>query len=303
MRKLVPLKSIYAFVAVAETGSMTDAAEVLSVSHSAVSQAIKSLETQLGLPLFQRVGRRVELNRNGRQYYRQVAPALEQIVAAGESLQQQHQHRLTLNMVNSLALHWWIPRVPEFQAKAPHIDIRISTLTHVFDLEREGVDVALIHGRPDDWKGYHCEKLGDDELILVCAPALLNEKQDLAPGDILSRFSPIFVTNPRRRDDWQIWCDANHLKVPSRQRNLCFTTSAHAVQATLRGLGVLVTHKLFVRDDIRQGLLHEVGPAVLNPNQAYHFVCAKEKLTQESVLSLRVWLRSEFQQQECSHER
>ncbi|WP_330961217.1 LysR substrate-binding domain-containing protein [Photobacterium sp. 53610] len=295
MKKHIPLKSIYAFVAVAETGSMTEAAEVLSVSHSAISQAIKSLESQLGLPLFQRVGRRVELNRNGRKYYRQVAPALEQIVAAGEALQQQHQHRLTLNMVNSLALHWWIPRVPEFQALAPHIDIRISTLTHVFDLEREGVDAALIHGRPDDWKGYHCEKLGDDELILVCAPALLNGQQFQAPEDILSHFPPIFVTNPRRQHDWQIWCDASQQAVPSRQRNLCFTTSAHAIQAALRGLGVLVTHKLFVRDDIRQGLLQEIGPAVLNPSQAYHFVCPKEKLTQESVLTLRSWLRSEFQ--------
>ncbi|ELF6832451.1 LysR family transcriptional regulator, partial [Vibrio cholerae] len=56
MRKLAPLKSLYSFVAVAETGSMTLAAEALNVSHSAISQAIKSLESQLGQPLFHRVG-------------------------------------------------------------------------------------------------------------------------------------------------------------------------------------------------------------------------------------------------------
>ncbi|QUJ69604.1 LysR family transcriptional regulator (plasmid) [Photobacterium sp. GJ3] len=296
MRKFIPLKSIYAFVAVAETGSMTDAADVLSVSHSAISQAIKSLESQLGLPLFQRVGRRVELNRNGRKYYRQVAPALEQIVEAGESLQQQNQQRITLNMVNSLALHWWIPRVPEFQAMAPQIDIRISTLTHVFDLDKEGVDVALIHGRPDDWKNYHCEKLGDDELILVCSPRLLSESSVNTPEQLLLHHSPVFVTNPRRQNDWHLWCQANQYRVPAQQRNLCFTTSAHAVQATLRGLGVLVTHRLFVRDDIRQGLLAEVGPAVLNPQQAYFLVCHRDKLKQESVMTLRAWLRSEFSQ-------
>ncbi|MDF4358000.1 LysR family transcriptional regulator, partial [Vibrio parahaemolyticus] len=54
MRKLVPLKSIYAFVAVAESGSMTEAAQLLSVSHSAISQAIKSLESQVNKPLFDR---------------------------------------------------------------------------------------------------------------------------------------------------------------------------------------------------------------------------------------------------------
>ncbi|MDG2555569.1 LysR family transcriptional regulator, partial [Vibrio parahaemolyticus] len=86
MRKLVPLKSIYAFVAVAESGSMTEAAQILSVSHSAVSQAIKSLESQVNKPLFDRIGRQVQLNADGKKYYRKVAPALEQIVDATEAL-------------------------------------------------------------------------------------------------------------------------------------------------------------------------------------------------------------------------
>lgn len=73
MRKLLPLKSLYTFVAVAETGSMTEAAKVLNVSHSAVSQAIKSIETQLDQPLFNRIGRNVELNHAGYRYYKKLA--------------------------------------------------------------------------------------------------------------------------------------------------------------------------------------------------------------------------------------
>lgn len=117
MRKLVPLKSIYAFVAVAESGSMTEAAQLLSVSHSAISQAIKSLESQVNKPLFDRIGRHVYLNTEGKKkYYRKVAPALEQIVDATEALMHdQNSQRITLNMVNSLALHWWIPRMPRFK--------------------------------------------------------------------------------------------------------------------------------------------------------------------------------------------
>ena len=161
MRKLIPLKSLYTFVAVAETGSMTEAAQVLSVSHSAVSQAIKSLESQLNQPLFNRVGRSVTLNSAGQKYYRKVAPALEQIVDATESMLVSHNsNRLTLNMINSLALHWWIPRVPTFQAFAPNVDIRISTLTGAFSLEAEGVDVALIHGFQREWQGVLLRKIG-----------------------------------------------------------------------------------------------------------------------------------------------
>lgn len=109
---------------------MTDAARVLYVSHSAVSQAIKSLEQLVNKPLFKRVGRRVVLNAAGKRYYRKVAPALEQVIEATEELARTpNDHRITLNMVNSLAMHWWIPRVPDFQAFAPSLDIRISTLT------------------------------------------------------------------------------------------------------------------------------------------------------------------------------
>lgn len=297
MRKLIPLKSIYAFVAVAETGSMTEAAAVLSVSHSAVSQAIKALETQLSLPLFHRVGRRVELNQNGQKYYRKVAPALEQIVDASEELMHHNNinhNRLMVNMVHSLALHWWIPRVPEFQDIAPHIDVRISNLTQTFDLNREGIDVALIHGKADEWKEYYCEKLGSDELIMVCSPHLLEGVDDKSPEALLEKYPAIFVTNPRRKYDWLVWCEANGFIVPNKQKNLTFTASIQAVQAITRRLGVLITHELFVRDDIRHGVLTKVGEAVPNPHQDFYFVCPPEKLTQESVLTLRSWLRKEF---------
>ncbi len=297
MRKLVPLKSIYAFVAVAETGSMTEAAAVLSVSHSAVSQAIKALETQLSLPLFHRVGRRVELNQNGQKYYRKVAPALEQIVDASEELMHHNNinhNRLMVNMVHSLALHWWIPRVPEFQDIAPYIDVRISNLTHTFDLNREGIDVALIHGKADEWKEYYCEKLGSDELIMVCSPHLLEGLDDKSPAALLDKYPAIFVTNPRRKYDWLVWCEAYGFIVPNKQKNLTFTASIQAVQAITRRLGVLITHELFVRDDIRHGVLTKVGEAVPNPHQDFYFVCPPEKLTQESVLTLRSWLCKEF---------
>ena len=76
MKRIVPapIKSLYAFVAVAETGSMTEAASALYVSHSAISQAIKSLEKHFGQSLFNRVGRHVTLNATGRQYYKNIAP-------------------------------------------------------------------------------------------------------------------------------------------------------------------------------------------------------------------------------------
>ncbi len=295
MKKLVPLKSVYAFIAVAETGSMTDAARVLYVSHSAVSQAIKSLEQQVNRPLFQRVGRRVVLNAPGKRYYRKVAPALEQVIEATEELARTpNDHRITLNMVNSLAMHWWIPRVPDFQAFAPSLDIRISTLTGPFDIEQEGVDIALVHGKPNEWEQYYSEKLGDDDLVLVCSPTLLANNKELSVIELVKQNPTIGAFNPRRKHDWQVWCDHYQIPMPSFHSNLTFDVSIQAVQAAIRSLGVLVTHRLFVKDDISHGMLVELGEPVANPHQDFYFVCPKNKLKQESVLQLRTWLRHEF---------
>ncbi|MDG3085393.1 LysR substrate-binding domain-containing protein [Vibrio hannami] len=293
MRTLVPLKSIYAFVAVAETGSMTEAAAVLNVSHSAVSQSIKSLENQLGTSLFRRVGRRVELNTVGRKYYRKVAPALEQIVGASEELQQPaNPNRLNVNMVASLAMHWWIPRVQHFQEMAPNLDIRISNIIGPFNMEKEDVDVTLVHGVPDEWENYYCDKLGDDELVLVCHPDIVTN--DISLNELLKTYPAIYANNERRKEDWKNWCRENKVYVPNRRNSLSFTSSLQGLQAAKRKLGVFVTHRLFVKDDVEHGLLAEVGKPVLNPNQSFYFACPTGNLKMESVLALRTWLHKEF---------
>lgn len=294
MRKQVPLKSIYAFVAVSETGSMSAAAEKISVSHSAISQAIKALEAQLDTALFIRVGRRVELSKAGQEYYRKVAPALETILEANQDLLNKNSARLTINMVNSLTLHWWIPRVSRLQQLAPKLDIRISNRIGVFDLDTEGVDVAIIHDSIEPWQGYHCEHLADDELILVCSPNLLEQTKDKTPQGLFNEHPRINVNNDRRKHDWKIWCDAYGLSRPKPDPKLTFVASVQAIQAAIRGLGILVTHRHFAKEDIEQGMLIEVGNAVTNLNQGVYVVCQEKQLENPNVSVFLEWLRQEF---------
>ncbi|NOH71929.1 hypothetical protein F0225_11355 [Vibrio pectenicida] len=116
-------------------------------------------------------GKPVFLNSTGRHYYKQVAPALEQIIVATEKLiEQQQSQRLTLNMINSLVMHWWIPRVDKFNRYAPEVDIRISNLTGHFTMEAEGIDVAIIHGKTNDWSDHYCELLAKNELVMTASP-------------------------------------------------------------------------------------------------------------------------------------
>lgn len=274
---------------------MTEAAQILSVSHSAVSQAIKSLESQVNKPLFDRIGRQVQLNADGKKYYRKVAPALEQIVDATEALiQDQNLQRVTLNMVNSLALHWWIPRMSDLQGFAPQLDVRLSNLSGRFNLEQEGIDAALVHGNPEEWQDYYCEKLSEDELVLVCSPELIAKTKDSNITQLLKQYPIIEVTNERRKNDWNVWQDATGIQRPKNKKPITFNMSIQAVQATTRRLGLLVTHRLFVKDDIKYGQLIELDEPVINPHQQLYFVCPPHKLKLESFHLLRSWLQQSF---------
>lgn len=128
MRKLVPLKSIYAFVAVAESGSMTEAAQLLSVSHSAISQAIKSLESQVNKPLFDRIGRHVYLNTEGKK----ILPQSRASVRTNRRCNRSTDARSELS--THYAKHGEFlgtalvdPTYATLQAYAPQLDVRLST--------------------------------------------------------------------------------------------------------------------------------------------------------------------------------
>lgn len=295
---MIPLKSIYAFVKVAETGSMGDAASQLFVSHSAISQSIKTLEGQLEQPLFTRVGRRVELNQAGTKYYNRISPAIKEIISASEEIKstQRDNDYITLNMVNSMVLHWWIPKVDSFQKQLPDIDIRISNLVNQLDFEKNNIDAAIIQGSCLGNDQYHCEKLADDELILVASPNLLSDDdintQDLQ--NLLVQYPAIIIDNPRRENDWQIWCKALGLNKPTTSSNLTFSSSMQATQAAILQSGLLVTHKQYVNEDIKAGMLIQIGQAVLNPLQEFYFVTPSFNIHDPRIINLRDWLKVEF---------
>lgn len=296
MKHNIPLKSLYSFIAVAETGSMVKAADSIHVSHSAISQAIKSLEQQLEVRLFDRVGRQVYLNDAGKLYYQRVSPAVQAIISASEEVKNKDKdhHSISLNMVNSLALHWWIPRVDKLQNCYAELDIRLSNFVGDVDLERRNIDMAIFQGDPQNWQKYHCEKLADDELVLVCSPSLLKPETTNNINELLNRFPAIQVLNARRNNNWQIWAEHNHIACPKAQKNRSFETTAQALQAVTRELGLLVTHKQFVLEKLEYGELVQLGSAVIHPQQSFFYACKADKLKHTSIQQLIAWLKNEF---------
>ena len=157
----VPLNTLPAFRAVAELQNLRAAAEVLHLTHSAVSQQIRGLEEQLGFALFERRGRRLVLNPGGEALLRSVQGALAQLddgVQAAAAAASGAAHRLRVTVLPSFAQRWLMPRMGRWRERHPHLALEIDASQHLVDLQREGFHAALRYGA-GPWAGLESEQL------------------------------------------------------------------------------------------------------------------------------------------------
>src|SRR3954465_9468234 len=157
----LPLNTLPAFRAVAESQNLRAAADVLHLTHSAVSQQIRVLEEQLGFPLFERRGRRVVLNPAGQVLLRSAQSALAQLddgMQAAAAVASGTAHRLRVTVLPSFAQRWLLPRMGRWRERHPQLALEISTSQQTVDLQREGFHAALRAGR-GPWPGLESERL------------------------------------------------------------------------------------------------------------------------------------------------
>src|SRR6185369_8307386 len=120
------LNAVRAFVSAARLGSLKAGAAELGVTAGAVSHHVKQLEAEIGKPLFVRRNNRIELTRDGKQLFDQVAPALKSIARASDAIRMEGRV-VTMNISSSLAQFWLVPRMIEFQARHPRIAVEMET--------------------------------------------------------------------------------------------------------------------------------------------------------------------------------
>jgi LysR family glycine cleavage system transcriptional activator len=153
MSDFPPIASLRSFEAVARLGSVTQAAKEMNVTHSAISQQIKILEELVGVKLFIRHGRGVQISEEGRLYALQIREALNHISDATRLVQvKPRTMELTLATVPSFGNHWLMPRLMRFREKFPRISLRLQVSLTVTSLQQQGIDIAIRMGQ-GDWEG------------------------------------------------------------------------------------------------------------------------------------------------------
>lgn len=250
-RRLVPsLPGLRALESLDRLGSATAVAEELSLTQSAVSRQLQTLEAQLGVALLVRARQRIILTEPARAYAAQVRAALDQITNASLQLQvAPTSGGLTLAIQPTFAMRWLVPRLPDFAHRHPDVAISMATRLDPPDFARDGFDAAIRFGN-GAWPGMYRLLLQREEVLPVCAPALA----PVGTRDALLSMPLLHIRT--RPEGWATWfAEQGEAGVHIPGGGTVLDQHATIHQAALHGLGVALLPDYLVREDLATGRL------------------------------------------------
>lgn len=298
MNRLPPLKSLQAFRHAAELGSFKAAAEQLHVTQAAISQQIKTLEAHLGLQLFRRGIREVELTSEGQQLLPFVSRgfgALEQGVE--QLVDDPHPQRLTLSTVPSFASRWLVPRLGHFQNQAPDMNIRMTPGLKLETFDDGELDLTIRYGQ-GHYPGLQAELLFRDYLIPVCHPSLINPAEPVKPQ--LAGLPLLVDAGPDVAKVWPEFEALAGIRAEQSNTRLAATDSNMLVDALLAAQGLSVLRYSVVYELIDRGQL--ICPLFMTLPTDYHYylVAPEHHFKRAKVKQFTQWIRQEIKEIEHS---
>ena len=294
-RQLPPLPAVRAFEAAARLGSFVRAGEELCVSPGAVGHQIRQLEEWLGVPLFSRGARSVELSAIGKRYFLEVKPLLEELERASLAVREAHGNdEVTVSAMPSFVTRWLMPRLGAFRAQHADIEVRLLASVPPVDFARDRVDVAIRLGA-GPYPGLSPEVLMEETFHAVAQPALCKRLSSVK--DIIAQTLLHDEYEPRIPEqlDWTRWCAAQGLKAgPARLRQgLHFSHTYLALDAAAAGQGVALASYALAGDAVAQGLLALAPGAPVTGPYRYHLLAPAPANQRPQVMALCAWLRQE----------
>ncbi|MCF5172947.1 LysR family transcriptional regulator [Pseudomonas canadensis] len=252
LRSHLPLNALRAFEASARHLSFTRAAIELCVTQAAVSHQVKSLETQLNVTLFKRLPRGLMLTSEGETLLPVVRDSFDRIAQTLSQFEGGHYREvLTVGAVGTFAVGWLLPRLPEFQARYPFIDLRLSTHNNRVDVAAEGLDYAIRFGA-GAWHGTDACELLAAPLTVLCVPPLAEQLH--APEDLLKHT----LLRSYRTDEWNLWFQAAGLPADTLvPRSIVFDSSLAMMEAALQGIGVALAPAMMFSRQLESDVIRQ----------------------------------------------
>lgn len=286
----LPIKAILVFHAAARAGSISRAAEELSVTPSAVSQQIQVLEVQLGVTLLSKAGRGVVLTEAGERYFSMIADQIERISEATSTIRGfRSVTSLTVRATPTLSNKWLLPRLVRFMEENADLEVRLDGTNEPTDFNQEVVDIELRHG-DGRWPGLFVEGLAEERFLPVCSPHYAGTAS-LTPEDLLHHR---LIHSVKSQAQWTSWFPLAGVLPTERWRRVLFDRSHMAIDAAARGMGIALESTLMMGEELSTGRL--VCPVASPPPVrivTQWIVCPRDHLRQKKVRVFLDWLRTE----------
>jgi LysR family transcriptional regulator, glycine cleavage system transcriptional activator len=296
---LPPLSALRAFEAAARHRSFSKAADELGVTPAAISHQIHALEDDLGVRLFHRLSRSVELTASARLLLPDLSEAFAGIQAAVRRLRAHNDTgTLTVTASPSIAAKWLVLRLHHFQERWPDIDVRISTSDNVVDLTKGDFDLAIRYGT-GHYAGLAVELLLQNEVFPACSPRLLEAGHPppplRTPADLLQHalIHDQAVDRDPLAPTWAMWLKAAGVGGAPATPGLTFSVGSMALDAAIAGHGIVLAYSTIAAGDLAAGRLVRLFSLALPDPFAYYIVTPPGALERPKVRAFRDWLREE----------
>ncbi len=258
MRRLPPLNALKAFEVAGRHMSFSRAAEELHVTPAAISHQIKALESDLGVKLFRRLNRSLQLTEAGQACLPGLRSAFETLASAIARVgDKEDWNMLTISAPPAFGARWLVPRIVDFRTANPQIQVRIDPAIRSMDPGRDSVDVAIEFSQ-GHYSSRVAQRLFGQDVFPVCSPELLMGQNPLTTPADLRRHTLIHFDAPTGDPEWpnwETWLSANNIDQIDPNRGPHFTSPNFTTQALLAGHGVALMAELVVESELATGAL------------------------------------------------
>lgn len=311
--RLPPLNALKVFESAARHLSLKQAAQELNVTPAAVSHQVKLLEEHLGIQLFRRLNRGLELTPAARAALPQLSAGFDTLAQAVAVMRPQPDTgQLTISAAPSFATRWLVPRLHRFFSAHPEVDVRVSArLRRVKqgekdrDVERATLenwlqesDVAILYGH-GGYDGYRADKLFAPTIAPICSPRLINGEQPLSTPQDLVHHTLVHDDTGILYDGvgfWEEWLKAAGVSGIDVDRGPHFSHAVLAIEAAADSLGVVVTIPLLAANELAAGRLVLPFKLQVPAKSAYYAVSNDAAGARPAVAAFREWLLEEAAQ-------
>ncbi len=305
-RRLPSLNALRAFEASARNISFTDAAKELNVTQGAISRQVKALEGEIGVALFGRSVRRIDLTREGQILYEGVRSALDQLEQAVSRVDRRKANGvLTVSALPTFAMNWLMPRLEDFSTRNQTVEVHLLTGIGAVDFASDDIDVAIRVGRlggdeeaenaaridlkmtegRGDWRAHW---LMADELVAIAAPELVRQNPPIeTPRDLLAHRLLHLATREYAWNDYFAALGVTDEVLPDGPK---FGHYFMVLAAARRGDGIAVVPRVLAEEDLATGRLLPVLSHTVPSAGSYYLLCRAHQWNLPAIKAFRTWI-------------